>query len=55
MKKKSMTSGTPLVIGSLIAAGSIVQDNYGGAVFAVVTCAVISLVLHVRSSRTQGR
>ncbi|MFF7394533.1 hypothetical protein ACFZAE_39740 [Streptomyces scabiei] len=55
MKKNSMTPGTPLVIGSLIAAGSIVQDNYVGAVFSVVFCAVVSLVLHVRSSRTQRR
>lgn len=55
MKKNSMTPGTPLVIGSLIAAGSIVQDNYGGAVFSVVFCAAVSLVLYVRSSRPQGR
>ncbi|MDX3693311.1 hypothetical protein PV726_23770 [Streptomyces europaeiscabiei] len=55
MKKDSMTPGTPLVIGAPIAAVSILQDNYGGAVFAVVFCAVVSLVLHVRSSRVQGR
>ncbi|MGW1900816.1 hypothetical protein ACWCQB_26045 [Streptomyces hirsutus] len=44
----------PLVIGTVIAVGSITQDNYGGAAFAVVTGAVISLALHITSSRDQG-
>ncbi|CAM5541184.1 hypothetical protein [Streptomyces hirsutus] len=52
-KNDSMTTGFPLVIGTVIAAGSITQDNYGGAAFAVVTGAVISLVLHITSSRDQ--
>jgi hypothetical protein len=53
VKKNSMTPGFPLVIGSVVAASSIVQDNYGGAALAVVVGAVISLVLHVRLSRNQ--
>ncbi|WP_327189668.1 hypothetical protein [Streptomyces xinghaiensis] len=55
MKKDSMTTGLPLVIGTVIAAGVLVQDNYGGAVFAVVAGGVASLVLRFRSSRNQGR
>ncbi|SFN93902.1 hypothetical protein SAMN04487980_103913 [Streptomyces sp. cf124] len=55
MKKNSMTVGFPLVVGIVIAAGSIAQDNYGGAAFAVVAGAVISFVLHIRVSRNQGR
>ncbi|MER6157436.1 hypothetical protein ABT147_18120 [Streptomyces sp. NPDC001868] len=55
MKKDRMTPGTPLVIGAPIAAVSILQDNYGGAVFAAAFCAAVSLVLHIRSSRAQGR
>ncbi|MEU0587853.1 hypothetical protein [Streptomyces sp. NPDC006132] len=55
MKKNSMTTGLPLVIGTVIAAGVLVQDNYGGAVFAVVAGAGASLVLHRRSSRNQRR
>ncbi|MET9862713.1 hypothetical protein ABZY93_26120 [Streptomyces smyrnaeus] len=55
MKKNDMTTGFPLVIGTVIAAASITQDNYVGAAFAIVACAVISLVLHVRSSRNQRR
>ena len=55
MKKNSMTTGLPLVIGTVIAAGVLVQDNYGCAVFAVVAGAGASLVLHRRSSRNQGR
>lgn len=50
-----MTTGFPLVIGTVIAVASITQDNYGGAVFAVVAGAVISLVLHVRIRRSQDR
>ncbi|MFD5657445.1 hypothetical protein [Streptomyces hirsutus] len=49
-----MTTGFPLVIGTVIAAGSITQDNHGGAAFAVVTGAVISLAPHITSSRDQG-
>ncbi|MDX3643033.1 hypothetical protein [Streptomyces sp. MB09-02B] len=55
MKKNSVTPGLSLVIGAVIAAGSIVQDNYVGAVFAVVFCTIVSLVLHVRSKHPQGR
>ncbi|WP_159024576.1 hypothetical protein [Streptomyces scabiei] len=55
MKKNTMTTGFPLVIGTVIAVVNITQDNYGGAAFAVVVGAVISLVLHVRFSRNQGR
>lgn len=55
MKKNSMTTGLPLVIGTVIAAGVIVQDNHGGAVFAIVAGAVTSLGLHFRSSRNQER
>ncbi|MFJ8825454.1 hypothetical protein ACIREE_27220 [Streptomyces sp. NPDC102467] len=51
MKKSSMTTGTPLVIGTVIAAASIAQSNYGGAAFAIVTCAIISLVPHGRYGR----
>jgi hypothetical protein len=54
VKKNSMAAGFPLVIGTVIAAGSIVQDNYGGAIFAVLAGAVISLILYVRFSRNQG-
>ncbi|MFF0110005.1 hypothetical protein [Streptomyces hirsutus] len=53
-KNDSMTTGFPLVIGTVIAAGSITQGNYGGAAFAVVTGAIISLVLHIKTIRDQG-
>jgi hypothetical protein len=55
VKKNGMTAGLPLVIGSVIAAGSIAQENYGGAVFAVVACGAISLVLRIRANPDQGR
>ncbi len=38
----------------MIAAGSITQDNHGGAAFAVVTGGVVSFVLHITSSRDRG-
>ncbi|MFE1953265.1 hypothetical protein ACFW9D_22685 [Streptomyces sp. NPDC059524] len=51
MKRTGQTTGFPLVIGAVIAAASITQDNYGGAVFAVLVGAGASLVLHVKRSR----
>ncbi|MFJ7047533.1 hypothetical protein ACIQVC_29630 [Streptomyces sp. NPDC101112] len=55
MKKNGMTAGLPLVIGSVIAAGSIAQENYGGALFAVVACGAVSLVLRIRANPSRGR
>jgi hypothetical protein len=55
VKKNGMTAGLPLVIGSVIAAGSIAQENYGGAVFAVVACGAVSLVLRIRANPSRGR
>ncbi|GAA2325954.1 hypothetical protein GCM10010431_55120 [Streptomyces kunmingensis] len=46
-----MTAGTPLISGTVIAAASITQGNYVGGGFALVTCAVISSVLHFKSRR----
>ncbi|MEB3958670.1 hypothetical protein OKJ48_00095 [Streptomyces kunmingensis] len=51
MKKSIMTAGTPLISGTVIAAASITQGNYVGGGFALVTCAVISSVLHFKSRR----
>ncbi|MGW0775996.1 hypothetical protein ACWD01_20600 [Streptomyces sp. NPDC002835] len=52
--KSSMGYSMPVVIGTVIAAVSITQENYGGAAFAAVTGAVVSVVLYVKS-RKQGR
>ncbi|HET9654973.1 MAG TPA: hypothetical protein VFP72_06450 [Kineosporiaceae bacterium] len=42
-----MPSLTPLVIGGVVAAASIAQDNYGGAVAAVLIGGAISLIQHL--------
>ena len=47
-------SAFPIVIGVIIAAVSITQKNYGGAVFAVAFGVIASTVLYVRARR-QGR
>lgn len=52
--KNSLGYGMPVVIGTVIAAVSITQENYGGAAFAAVTGAVVSTALYVKS-RKQGR
>lgn len=54
MKRPGLTTGVPLVICTVIAAASITQDNYGGAVFAVLTGAGVSLALRYKDRREQG-
>ncbi|UYQ63472.1 hypothetical protein [Streptomyces peucetius] len=52
--KSSLGHSMPVVIGVVIAAVSITQENYGGAVFAAVAGAAVSAALYVKS-RKQGR
>lgn len=55
MQKNTMGYGFPLVIGVVIAAVAITQHNYGGAVFAAVVGAAVSLFLYIRSTRKRRR
>lgn len=52
--RNNLGHGMPVVIGTVIAAVGITQENYGGAAFAVVTGAAVSAALYVKS-RKQGR
>ncbi|WP_369198769.1 hypothetical protein [Streptomyces djakartensis] len=54
MRKNKAGAGFALVIGVVIAAVAITQDNYGGAVFAVAAGAIASGLLYVRSGRERG-
>ncbi|MFD7017273.1 hypothetical protein [Streptomyces sp. NPDC059161] len=47
--KNTMGASLPIVIGVVIASVCITQDNYGGAAFAIVVCAIASLVLYRKS------
>ncbi|MGW1297000.1 hypothetical protein [Streptomyces sp. NPDC002533] len=47
----SMGYSFPIVIGVVIAAVCITQNNYGGAIFAVVVGAGVSLALRFKSRR----
>ncbi|MGH4027380.1 hypothetical protein ACQB60_00435 [Actinomycetota bacterium Odt1-20B] len=49
-RKNSMSTGFPLLIGVVIAAVCTTQKNWGGAGFAVVVGAAVSLWM-LRSSR----
>lgn len=44
--KNTMGTRLPIVIGVVIASVCITQDNYGGAMFALVVCGIASLVLY---------
>lgn len=50
--KNTMSTGLPIVIGVVIASVCITQDNYDGAVFAIVVCGIASLVLY---RKTRGK
>jgi len=49
--KNTVGHGFPVVIGVVIAVVSITQENYGGAIFAVVVGAGFSLALGFKSRR----
>ena len=50
-----MKPSVPLFIGVVIAIGVYLQDNVGGAIFAVATGLIISLYLLLRPSPKRGR
>ncbi len=49
--KHSMSPSFPVFIGSIIAAVSITQENYGGAIFSFVVGGGISLGMHLISRK----
>ncbi|MEU1211157.1 hypothetical protein ACFYSH_10090 [Streptomyces sp. NPDC005791] len=49
--KNTVGHSLPVVIGVVIAAVAITQENYGGAIFAVVVGAGFSVALGIKSRR----
>ncbi|GHJ36778.1 hypothetical protein [Streptomyces sp. TS71-3] len=50
-KSTSVAASFPLIIGVVVAAAAITQDNWGGAVLGLVAGVVISLVLSMMARR----